>query len=90
MLGPHPAAATQPDQAPAATHVPVAPHRPPLPLRVGTRGSPLALAQAHETRRRLMAAHDLPEGAFEIVIIKTTGDNAALIGTGDEKNCRWF
>ena len=44
------------------------------PLKIGTRGSPLALAQAHETRNRLMAAHDLPERAFEIVVIKTTGD----------------
>jgi hydroxymethylbilane synthase len=34
----------------------------------------LALAQAHETRRRLSAAFDLPEDAFEIVVIKTTGD----------------
>lgn len=49
------------------------------PLKIGTRGSPLALAQAYETRTRLMAAHDLPEAAFEIVVIKTTGDNAALI-----------
>jgi hydroxymethylbilane synthase len=47
---------------------------PAAPLRIGTRGSPLALAQAHETRARLMAAHDLPEAAFEIVPIKTTGD----------------
>ena len=44
------------------------------PLKIGTRGSPLALAQAHETRDRLMAAHDLPEAAFEVVVIKTTGD----------------
>lgn len=44
------------------------------PLRIGTRGSPLALAQAHETRARLSAAFDLPEDAFEIVVIKTTGD----------------
>lgn len=44
------------------------------PLRIGTRGSPLALAQAYETRSRLMAAFDLPEAAFEIVVIKTTGD----------------
>lgn len=44
------------------------------PLKIGTRGSPLALAQAHETRARLMAAHGLPEAAFEIVVIKTTGD----------------
>ena len=44
------------------------------PLRIGTRGSPLALAQAHETRDRLMAAWDLPQDAFEIVVIHTTGD----------------
>lgn len=44
------------------------------PLKIGTRGSPLALAQAFETRSRLMKAHDLPEDAFEIVVIKTTGD----------------
>ncbi len=44
------------------------------PLKIGTRGSPLALAQAFETRTRLMAAHGLAEDACEIVIIKTTGD----------------
>ena len=44
------------------------------PLRSGTRGSPLALAQAHETRDRLMAAHGLPQDAFEVVVIKTSGD----------------
>lgn len=43
-------------------------------LRIGTRGSPLALAQAHEVRGRLMAAHRLPETAFEIRIYKTSGD----------------
>ncbi|CCQ75376.1 hydroxymethylbilane synthase [Magnetospira sp. QH-2] len=45
-------------------------------LRIGTRGSPLALAQAHEVRDLLKAAHDdlVPEGAIEIVIIQTTGD----------------
>lgn len=47
---------------------------PATPLRIGTRGSPLALAQAHETRDRLEAAFDLPGEAFEIVVIKTTGD----------------
>ena len=47
---------------------------PQAPFRIGTRGSPLALAQAYETRTRLSAAHDLPEDAFEIVVIKTTGD----------------
>lgn len=47
---------------------------PSRPLRIGTRGSALALAQAHETRDRLMAAHGLPAEAFAIVPIKTTGD----------------
>ncbi|MET1415789.1 hydroxymethylbilane synthase [Roseibium sp. HPY-6] len=46
----------------------------PNPLRIGTRGSALALAQAHETRDRLMAAHGLADEAFEIVVIKTSGD----------------
>ncbi len=43
-------------------------------LRIGTRGSPLALAQAHEVRDRLMTAHGLAEDAFEIRTYKTTGD----------------
>src|SRR5690606_7182596 len=43
-------------------------------IRIGTRGSALALAQAHETRARLMAAHGLPEEAFEVVVISTSGD----------------
>ncbi len=47
---------------------------PARPLKIGTRGSPLALWQAHETRRSLMAAFALPEAAFEIVVIKVTGD----------------
>lgn len=47
---------------------------PTSPLIIGTRGSPLALAQAHETRRRLSSAFDLPEDAFVIKVIKTTGD----------------
>ncbi|MGY9047579.1 MAG: hydroxymethylbilane synthase [Rhodobacterales bacterium] len=47
---------------------------PAAPLRIGTRGSPLALAQANETRDRLAQAFDLPHEAFSIVVIKTTGD----------------
>ncbi|MDP5085109.1 MAG: hydroxymethylbilane synthase [Yoonia sp.] len=47
---------------------------PASPFNIGTRGSPLALAQAHETRSRLMAAFDLPEDAFAICIIKVMGD----------------
>ena len=48
---------------------------PPL-IRLGTRGSKLALAQAHETKRRLGEAHAelAPDDAVEIVVIKTTGD----------------
>ncbi|GAD55912.1 hydroxymethylbilane synthase [Limimaricola cinnabarinus] len=47
---------------------------PAKPLRIGTRGSPLALAQANETRALLAQAWDLPYEAFEVVIIRTTGD----------------
>ncbi|MEP2921484.1 MAG: hydroxymethylbilane synthase [Sulfitobacter sp.] len=47
---------------------------PAKPLLIGTRGSPLALAQAYETRERLAKAFDLPFEAFTIVVIKTTGD----------------
>jgi hydroxymethylbilane synthase len=43
-------------------------------LRIGTRGSPLALYQANETRERLMAAHGLAADDIEIVVITTTGD----------------
>ena len=47
---------------------------PARPLKIGTRGSPLALAQAFETRARLAAAFDLPHDAFAVVVIKVTGD----------------
>ena len=47
---------------------------PARPLKIGTRGSPLALWQAHEARRCLMEAFGLAEAAFEIVVIKVTGD----------------
>lgn len=43
-------------------------------IRIGTRGSPLALKQAHEVREQLIKNHDLKLENFEIVIIKTTGD----------------
>ncbi|KAA5603290.1 hydroxymethylbilane synthase [Blastochloris sulfoviridis] len=43
-------------------------------LRLGTRGSALALAQAYETRRRLAAAHGVPEDDIRIDIIKVIGD----------------
>lgn len=44
-------------------------------IRIGTRGSKLALAQAHEVRGKLMAAHGLTAADFEIIPIKTSGDN---------------
>ena len=45
------------------------------PLRVGTRGSPLALAQAHQVRDQLALAHAaLAERGVEIVVIHTSGD----------------
>jgi hydroxymethylbilane synthase len=43
-------------------------------IRIGTRGSKLALVQAHQLRDRVIAAHGLSEDNFEIVIIKTSGD----------------
>lgn len=46
----------------------------PPALVIGTRGSPLALAQAAEARARLTAAHGLPEAAFAIEVISTSGD----------------
>jgi hydroxymethylbilane synthase len=41
---------------------------------LGTRGSPLALAQARETRRRLAAAHGWDEAQVAIAVIRTSGD----------------
>jgi hydroxymethylbilane synthase len=43
-------------------------------LRIGTRGSPLALAQAHMVRRLVAAAHDVPESDIAIETITTSGD----------------
>ena len=43
-------------------------------IRIGTRGSPLALAQAREVEQRLVAAHGPGIHRFEICAIKTTGD----------------
>jgi hydroxymethylbilane synthase len=41
---------------------------------LGTRGSPLALAQARETRRRLSQAHQWEADRIEFRIIRTSGD----------------
>ncbi|NCP19892.1 MAG: hydroxymethylbilane synthase [Erythrobacter sp.] len=43
-------------------------------IRLGTRRSPLAMAQAHETRARLCAAHDWDESAVELVPVVAGGD----------------
>ena len=44
------------------------------PLRLGTRGSPLALAQARLTAQALIAAHGWSADAIEIVTVQTSGD----------------
>ncbi|HEY6858579.1 MAG TPA: hydroxymethylbilane synthase [Pseudolabrys sp.] len=43
-------------------------------LRIGTRGSPLALVQARAVRSRLAAATGVNEETIELVVIRTTGD----------------
>ncbi len=43
-------------------------------LRLGTRASPLAMAQAHETRARLCRAHGWDESAVELVPVIASGD----------------
>ncbi len=43
-------------------------------IRIGTRGSPLALVQARTVRARLAAALGASEEAIELVIIRTSGD----------------
>lgn len=43
-------------------------------LRIGTRGSPLALKQAHEVRNRLIELNGLSESEVKIETIKTSGD----------------
>ena len=44
------------------------------PLKLGTRGSPLALAQARETQQRLCSAHNIDHAFIEIIVIRTSGD----------------
>ena len=43
-------------------------------LRIGTRGSPLALAQAGMVRDALAKAHGLDPARIEFQVIRTTGD----------------
>lgn len=45
------------------------------PIKIGTRGSPLALAQARDVKAKLIEAHvDLSDELIDIVVIKTSGD----------------
>ncbi len=44
------------------------------PLRIGTRRSPLAMAQAEMTMAAIRHAHDLPEDAVQLVPMLATGD----------------
>lgn len=44
------------------------------PLRLGTRRSPLAMAQAEEARSRLCEAHDWDSSAIELVPVTASGD----------------
>ncbi|MBH0112165.1 hydroxymethylbilane synthase [Novosphingobium sp. YJ-S2-02] len=59
-----------PDAPASATPPSAAPRR----LRLGTRRSPLAMAQAEETRERLVAAHGLDPAHIEIVPVTASGD----------------
>src|ERR1700727_2282650 len=43
-------------------------------LRIGSRGSPLALVQAHEVQARLATAAGVDPASIEIKVIRTTGD----------------
>jgi hydroxymethylbilane synthase len=47
---------------------------PAKPLRLGTRASPLAMAQAHQVRSALLAAHDWDESRIEICPVVASGD----------------
>ena len=47
---------------------------PPKPLRLGTRASPLAMAQAHLVRAQLLAAHGWAEDQIEICPVVASGD----------------
>lgn len=43
-------------------------------LRIGTRGSPLALVQAHMVQEQIAAALGVAKNAIELVVIRTSGD----------------
>ena len=43
-------------------------------LKIGTRGSPLALAQAYEVKKKIVQSSKLTEDFIDIIIINTKGD----------------
>jgi hydroxymethylbilane synthase len=45
-----------------------------IALRIGTRGSPLALAQAREVRALIAAAQGIAADSIELLVIRTSGD----------------
>src|SRR3972149_9432704 len=45
-------------------------------FRIGPRGSPWSAAQPGAGRARLCAVHGLPREALQIIVIKTSGDQA--------------
>lgn len=56
----------------------------PPQIRIGTRSSPLALWQAEDVKRRLLAAHPaLAESTLEIVPFTTTGDKRLEVSLYD-------
>jgi hydroxymethylbilane synthase len=57
-------------------------------IRIGTRGSPLALAQAREVEARLVAAHAPGAYTYDIKVIRTSGDriqDRPLVEAGGSK-----
>ena len=60
-------------------------------LVIGTRGSPLALAQANEVRNKILSFNDLDPNNVEIEVIKTSGDkflNTSLSKIGGKASLR--
>ena len=59
-------------------------------LRLGTRGSPLALAQARKVAAAIETSQRWPDGWVQIVEIKTTGDKVQDRPRGEiGGNARW-
>ena len=57
-------------------------------IRIGTRGSRLALAQAAEIKKNLERLH--PKRRFKLVIIKTTGDEFQTVALFKKTNIGVF